>query len=106
MSFDNDPMKIAWAARAAAIDDIAQTLLEVSLQAATDATILEHDCISVHGTNQQVIETNLSKLIDQHHCPRHVGQREYVLEQCGLSAAKKTGQQRERNPGAGGCHSD
>ena len=70
-----------------------QPVAQVAADRAADAAALEQHHLLVDLLDQQMVEPDLAELVDQHGRAAQVGQRQEPLEQRGLAAAEKAGQQ-------------
>jgi hypothetical protein len=68
------------------IDDV------VARRAAETPAVEQHDLLA-RPLDEQMVETNLAKLVDDHRRRGHPGLLQHVIEHCRLAADEKPGQQ-------------
>ena len=94
---DHDPSERVDSAVVAAAQQIFERRDQVAAHGAAQASRTEQDHPLVHRLDQQVVETDLAELVDDHH---RVGQRrvgEEAVQQRGFARAEKAGEHGERD---------
>ena len=98
--FDHHAVELAPALPGIAPGRIAQRAGEVAADGAAQAAALQcHHLGLVGGAEQAVIEPDLAELVDDHQGAVHVGLADQTIEQGGLAAAEKAGQQGDGDRG-------
>src|SRR6202012_3032966 len=76
---------------------VRQRVDEVAANAATDAAALQDQRVLDRGLAKQVVERDFAELIDDDGSVRHLRTGQQMIEQRGLAAAEKAGDDRDRH---------
>ena len=95
---DQNPAKWRHLATIAPYQQCAQRLLQIAANCAANTAAREHRHLAIDALDQQMIETDFAVFVDDDGAVPHGVVAQQSIEQRGLAAAEKPGDQRYRQP--------
>jgi len=95
---DENTAKWRYLATVASHQERAQRLLEVAADCAANTTAREYGYLAIDALDEEMVETHFAIFVDDDGAVPHGVVAQHAIEQRGLAAAEKAGDQRYRQP--------